>query len=298
MKTPRKKPHWRDRHRQVANGRLAWCGEPGDERYWYEYWKTRLTPDYYASAEAAPLHTDELGRILLDYLPAQGLLLEAGCGAGYWVAALRARGMDIEGIEFARELVELVHVANPQLPVRWGNALAINRPGEYYAAYLSIGVVEHRVEGPEPFLAEAYRVLKPGGRILIAVPFYGSLRRFKTVMATASAATTITRLCRLIALRYRRDDGKRRHAAHNSEGSALPFFQYGFRRAEFAHLLRKAGFDVEYAQPLYAHRLLQEELAGYDRLASRAPFIKRLAERLLCKRDGHMLMVVGQKLEK
>ena len=264
---------------------MAWYGQPADERYWYEYWKARLTPDYYASAEAAALRNEEMGRILLEYLPAQGPFLEAGCGAGYWVAAMRARGMQIEGIEYARELVELVHAASPQLPVRWGNALAIDRPGEYYNAYLSIGVVEHRLEGPDPFLAEAYRVLQPGGKILIAVPFYGPLRRFKTVMAMAT-------------MRYRRGDACRRHAPHHPRRPALPFFQYGFRGAEFLHLLRKAGFDVEYVQPLYAHRLLQEELMGYDRLAAHVPLIKRLAERLLCKRDGHMLMVVGQKPEK
>ena len=267
MKTPREKPHWQGRHRYVAHERMAWYGEPGDERYWFEYWKARLTPDYYASAEALSWGDDELGRILSRYMPASGLHLEAGCGAGYWVAALSQRGMRIEGIEYARELVELVRAANPQLPVRWGNALSIDRPGEYYDTYLSIGVVEHRVEGPEPFLAEAYRVLKPGGRIIIAVPFYGPLRRCK--MAT-----------------------------HNPERPALPFFQYGFSKAEFTRLLRKAGFDVEYVQPLYAHRLLQEELMGYDRLASRANFIKTLAERLFTKRDGHMLLVVGQKNRK
>jgi SAM-dependent methyltransferase len=195
MKTPREKPHWQGRHRHVSRGRMAWYGEPGDERYWYNYWKARLTPDYYASAETLSLRDDELGRILLKYMPVHGLHLEAGCGAGYWVAALCSRGMQIEGIEYARELVEMVHAANPQLPVRWGNALAIDRPGDYYDSYLSIGVVEHRVEGPEPFLAEAYRVLKSGGRIIITVPFYGPLRRLKSFlarfMATARVVATL-----------------------------------------------------------------------------------------------------------
>ena len=185
MKTPGNKPHWQGRQRHVVHERMAWYGEPADERYWYDYWKARLTPDYYASAEALLLQDDELGRILLRYMPASGLHLEAGCGAGYWVAALSHQGMRIEGIEYARELVGLVRAANPRLPVRWGNALAIDRPGEYFDTYLSIGVVEHRVEGPEPFLAEAYRVLKPGGRIIIAVPFYGPLRRYKNYLATA-----------------------------------------------------------------------------------------------------------------
>src|SRR5690348_6244120 len=224
------KPHWRGRSRYVARGRMEWYGEAGDERYWYDYWKARLTADYYRAAEHAALEQDELGRILLACLAPQGLHLEAGCGAGYWVAALRQRGLCIEGIEYARELVELVRAANPDLPVRQGDALAIDCSDGFYDSYLSIGVVEHRLEGPEPFLVEAHRVLKPGGRVLIAVPYFGPLRRAKSALSM-----------------------------YERRRPALPFFQYGFSKGEFAHLLRQAGFSIEWVQPLYPHRLLQEE---------------------------------------
>ncbi len=272
MKTSDKKtdkPHWQGRSRYVSRGRIEWYGEPGDERYWYDYWKARLTANYYVEAENVLLRQDELGQILLAHLSPHGLHLEAGCGAGYWVAALQHQGLRIDGIEYACELVELVQAVNPQLPVKQGNALAIDCPDGFYDSYLSIGVVEHRLEGPEPFLIEAYRVLKPGGSILIAVPYFGPARKLKSKL-----------------FMYER------------QRPALPFFQYGFSKQEFSRILRKAGFYVAYAQPLYAHRLLQEELPGYNWLAKRAPFIRKLAERLLRKKDGHMLLVVGQKPEK
>ncbi len=268
MQTPGTRPHWQGRRRHVANGRMVWYGEPSDERYWYAFWKARLTPDYYTEAEAMSLRNDELGRLLLKYMPLEGLHLEAGCGAGYWVAALAHAGRRVEGIEYAQDLVALVRAANPRLAVRREDALAIDRPDCFYDTYLSIGVVEHRVEGPEPFLTEAFRVLKPGGRILIAAPYYGSLRRFKQQLFL-----------------------------YESERPGLPFFQYGFSKSDFIRLLREAGFYVEYAQPLYAHRLLLEELPGYAWLSARANFIRRAAERLFYRRDGHMLLVVGQKPE-
>ena len=262
------KPHWQGRRRYVARGRIQWYGEAGDERYWYDYWKARLTADYYTEAEQAALQGDELGQILLVYLALHGLHLEAGCGAGYWVAALRRRGFNVEGIEYARELVEMVRAARPDLPVKQGDALAIDCPDGFYDSYLSIGVVEHRLAGPEPFLTEAYRVLKAGGRIIIAVPYFGPLRRVKSALSM-----------------------------YERQRPALPFFQYGFSKMELAGLLRKAGFSIECVHPLYAHRLLQEEVSGYDRLAKRVPVIKRLVERLLRKRDGHMLLIVGYKPE-
>ena len=263
------KPHWQDRHRHVSNGRMVWSGDPGDEHYWYDYWKARLTPNYYTSAEANDLTSDQLGTILLQAMSPRGLHLEAGCGAGYWVAALRHYGFMIEGIEYARELVELVHSANPQLPVRQGNVLHIDSPGNHYDTYLSIGVVEHRVEGPEPFLSEAYRVLKPGGKILISVPFFGPSRMLKS-----------------------------RLSMYDRKPPNLPFFQYGFSSKEFTSYLQKAGFSIEMVKALYPHRLLLEEMSFYHWTFNQpwGHFVKKWAERLLQNKDGHMLLVVGCKL--
>jgi len=247
---------------------MAWYGEPGDEHYWYEYWKARLTSDYYTSAEANALSSDELGKVLLQVMSPQGLHLEAGCGAGYWVASLRHYGLMIEGIEYSPKLVDLVHSVNPQLPIRQGNALHIDCPDNQYDTYLSTGVVEHRIEGPEPFLFEAYRVLKPRGKILISVPYFGPIRRFKSHLSL-----------------------------YERKPPSLPFFQYGFNSKEFISYLQKAGFSIEEVRVLYAHRLLLEEVALY-RWTSRHPwghFIAGWATTLLQNKDGHMLLLIGQK---
>jgi SAM-dependent methyltransferase len=267
MKTS-SKPHWQDRRRYVSNSRMAWYGEPGDEYYWYEYWKARLTSDYYTSAEKCDLTTDELGKIILKAMSPGGLHLEAGCGAGYWVAALRHYELMIEGIEYSPKLVDLVHSVNPQLPIRQGNALHIDCPDNYYDTYLSIGVVEHRIEGPEPFLSEAYRVLKPGGKILISVPYFGPIRRLKS---------------HLSLYERKRPD--------------LPFFQYGFTRKEFTNFLQSAGFSIEEILVLYTHRLLLEEVALYWWASNQSwsRFVRKWAELLLRNKEGHMLLVVGQK---
>ena len=107
---------------------MRWHAEQADEAFWAEYWRERVNPAYFQKAAAANLMADELGRVLLAEMPATGRHLEAGCGAGYWVAALRAAGRDVEGIEYARDLVERVNAVCPELPVRYGDALAIDCP--------------------------------------------------------------------------------------------------------------------------------------------------------------------------
>jgi SAM-dependent methyltransferase len=265
------KYHWLNRRSHVSHGRIAWHGEQSDEQYWYNYWKARLDADYYLSAEAKPLASDELGKVLLQSMPPQGLHLEAGCGAGYWVAALKHHGFNIEGIEYTQNLVELVHSVYPQLPIRWGNALNIDTPNDYYDSYLSFGVVEHRIEGPEPFLAEAYRILKPQGKIVISVPFFGPIRRLKSWLSL-----------------------------YDTKQPVLPFFQYGFTQRQFTAHLQQAGFAIEAIHVLYIDRLLIEEIPLYRWLSFRrkSNFFKQCAERLLRNRDGHMLLVVGRKIVK
>lgn len=265
---PSKKYSWQNRRQYVSQGRMTWYGESSDEQYWYNYWKARLNTAYYAAAQQRNLANDELGKVLLKEMRSDGLHLEAGCGAGYWVTALTYHGLEVEGIEYAHNLVELVNSINPQLPICQGDALSIGHPDNYYDSYLSFGVVEHRVEGPEPFLCEAYRVLKPGGKILISVPFFGPIRALKN-----------------------------RLSLYDQKRPELPFFQYGFSRKEFTTYLERAGFSIETVRALYVDRLLIEELPLYRWLAfqRRSKLVKRWAEKLLENKDGHMLLVVGTK---
>ena len=84
--------YWLAHERQVANGRMRWHAEEADEAFWADYWESKVNAAYYRQAEALDLAADELGGPLLAEMPRDGRHLEAGCGAGYWVAALRRAG--------------------------------------------------------------------------------------------------------------------------------------------------------------------------------------------------------------
>jgi SAM-dependent methyltransferase len=250
--------------RTFEHGRLVWFGEPADERFWFEHWAAIMS----SSDGTLELADDELGRMLLAAIDPESRVLEAGCGSGTYVAALRESGRRVEGIEYSPELVELVNQRRPDLPVRVGDALAVDAADGAFDAYVSIGVIEHRREGPEPFLAEAHRVLRPGGVAVIAVPTVGRLRGLKARL------------------------GRYRDIARDT-----PFFQYGFRPSELAGLVEAAGFEVVQRRYYGLARMLDEELPGFGRLPMMrgGTRLRKLVRRLFDGRDGHMVALVAER---
>ena len=163
--------------RKVEQGRLAYYLEPATAEFWDHHWSGALDRSSYVEAEAGQLAWFE--EPFTRYLPASGTILEAGCGIGLYVVALRKRGYNVVGVEWAARTVERVRSIFPGIPVTSGDVTALDVPDGTYAGYVSLGVMEHRREGPEPFLREAFRVLAPGGIAMISVPHFHVLRRLK-----------------------------------------------------------------------------------------------------------------------
>lgn len=256
----------------ARNGRLLWFRAEADEAHWYRHWADKVRSDYYSAARELPLGASQLGRTIAETFDPKGRLLEAGCGAGWYVAALDSHGFDVEGIEYSKMLVDLVNRTAPELAVRFGDATHLGESDGSYSSYLSIGVVEHRETGPEPFLQEAFRLLRPGGRAIVTVPGFGPIRRIKA---------------RLGGYRAQRSD-------------LPPFYQFGFDVAELASLIEAVGFRIDHTEYHSVHRLLHEEFSTYRYLSAKRGgerFLRRPLERLIGTRDGHMAVVVATRPE-
>jgi SAM-dependent methyltransferase len=108
-------------------------------------------------------------------VPAGSRVLDVGCGGGRYPLFLRARGYQVAGVEpnaaLARELGERFG-----LEVHAGELPEAGLPAESFDAVTFWWALEHAHE-PLAALREAHRVLRPGGRLVVALQNFASLAR-------------------------------------------------------------------------------------------------------------------------
>jgi 2-polyprenyl-3-methyl-5-hydroxy-6-metoxy-1,4-benzoquinol methylase len=108
-----------------------------------------------------------MGAMFLDDLPA-GKLLDVGCGDGRFLHAMALRGWQTDGVEVDGQAV--AHAEKKYgLKVVRGQLAEAGFPADKFDAITLRHVIEH-VPDPVGLLAECRRVLKPGGRLVLATP--------------------------------------------------------------------------------------------------------------------------------
>jgi len=99
---------------------------------------------------------------------AEKKILDVGFGNGFFLALARQRGWAVEGIDTSSKNVEMAK-KKFSLDLRRGDFEREIPDRPAYDAVAFWDVIEH-IPDPKPVLQKVKRVLKPGGRALIAVP--------------------------------------------------------------------------------------------------------------------------------
>ncbi len=133
-----------------------------------------------APEDPAPYEWERRRTLLLAEARPGERVLDLGCGAGRFLAALGEAGAEPVGVEIAQAAVDRARTNVPGADVRLllDDAVIPAGHGEFDLVWCS-EVLEHIPDVSEA-LHEVRRVLKPGGRLLLTVPRNGptALLRF------------------------------------------------------------------------------------------------------------------------
>lgn len=257
------------------DNRLTWFRSDAHSDYWKQHWR-----NYFEAFQKSKrlYEKGELGRyetIFTQWLPREGRIVEAGCGLSPYVLALRARGYDVEGIDYDANCIKMIKELYPDLPICQMDARSTTLPNNHFSGYISLGVIEHLREGPEAFITEAFRILKPGGRAIFTVPWFNPYRQLRAKLGMYDKST-----------------------------EDLPFYQYALSREELERLFTLNGFIIRHVESSSTLKGIKDEVTLVNKMLRwgiTRPMTKKTLRKIITTfpriRDvfGHIIMFVLEK---
>lgn len=209
----------------------------------------------------------------LPYLPKEDLLLEAGSGLSAVVITLREMGHHVAGLDYAENALRISRAYEPTLPLTVGDVHALPFAANSLGAYLSFGVLEHFEHGMQPAIGEAHRVLKPGGVLVLTIPYPNVVNRLVAWRRKLRGVSTLN------------DDR---------------FYESTYTRNALEHEVKTAGFQPIHTQPT-SHSFTLWGLGGpfrapgYYRTSALAETTGKILRGVLPWAFNFMTLVVARK---
>jgi SAM-dependent methyltransferase len=102
-----------------------------------------------------------------------GTVLDVGCGTGWFLDRMRNEGWQTYGVEISESAARL-GMKQAGLNIFGGTLMDANFAADFFD-YVRLNHSFEHMANPNQTLEEVFRILKPGGEVLIGVPNYSSL---------------------------------------------------------------------------------------------------------------------------
>jgi SAM-dependent methyltransferase len=137
--------------------------------------------DEYAQHVYGELAGKPFDRDLLDRFAGQvgrGRVCDVGCGPGHVARYLHERECDVFGIDLSPRMAEMAARLNPEVEFLVGDLRGLELAyGALAGVFAFYSLIHLRPDELAPALSELRRVLRPGGRLLLAVHEGSETRR-------------------------------------------------------------------------------------------------------------------------
>lgn len=131
--------------------------------------------DSHAAVDAYDVFTPETNERLVDAfvrlsgLGAAARVVDLGCGSGVFTDVLRRRGYTCAGVDLSPKLIALARAKYPGVEFVEGDVEQLPFGDASFDGVLLSGLVHH-LPDPSRCAAEAFRILRPGGRFVAFDP--------------------------------------------------------------------------------------------------------------------------------
>ncbi|MFI7059842.1 methyltransferase domain-containing protein [Kribbella sp. NPDC050124] len=110
---------------------------------------------------------------LLD-LTSGATCVDVGCGAGHAVADLTAAGLKVTGVDADPEAIDAARIRVPEAMFHVAHSDDLPLEDASVDGYRAVRLL-HLLEDPVPTVTEAWRVIRPGGHVVLGGQDYGFL---------------------------------------------------------------------------------------------------------------------------